>query len=172
MAIYSWGLLCLVMTWKIWCPEVVFFFSFFNLGVSWSLFAQMPFIQSLCETYWGLRSVRSALQESDPLIYRPLIRLALWRFYQANDEISPFCLSSVGPALPSPGKPCISALSLTGPLHHHTLHSSYDAVHGQHTFALHCHWGSTTGLFQPGAHCGLNISWTVSLLSLHYALLT
>lgn len=33
----------------------------------------------------------------------------------------------------------MSALSLSGPLHHHTLHSSYDAVHGEHTFALHCH---------------------------------
>lgn len=67
----------------------------------------MPFIHSPCETYWGLRSVRSALQESDPLIYRPLIRLALWRFHRANDEISPSFWLSVSllcqPALPSPG---------------------------------------------------------------------
>lgn len=94
----------------------------------------MPFIHTLYETYRGLRSVRSALQERDPLIYRPLIRLALWRFYQANDETSPsLCLSAslfCQPAFPSPQQPCISTLSLTGPLHHHTLHSSYDVVHG------------------------------------------
>lgn len=82
---------------------------FFNLGISWALFAQMPFIHSLCETYWGLRSVRSALQESDPLIYRPLIRLALWRFYQANDEISPsFCVSLLSACSPLPRQLCIS----------------------------------------------------------------
>ena len=90
-----------VMSWGL------FFFFFFNLGISRALFAQMPFIHSPCETYWGLRSVRSTLQESDPLIYRPLIRLALWRFHRANDEISPSFWLSVSllcqPALPSPG---------------------------------------------------------------------
>lgn len=79
-----------------------------------------------CETCRGLRRVRSALQESDPLIYRVLIRLPLWRFDQAKDEISPSFCVCVSP----PKKPSITALSLTGPLHHHTLHSSYDAIRG------------------------------------------
>lgn len=53
----------------------------------------MPFMHPQCETCRGLRRVRSALQESDPLIYRVLIRLPLWRFDQAKDEISPsFCV--------------------------------------------------------------------------------
>lgn len=53
----------------------------------------MPFMQPPCETCRGLRRVRSALQESDPLIYRVLIRLPLWRCDQAKDEISPsFCV--------------------------------------------------------------------------------
>lgn len=67
----------------------------------------MPFMHPQCETCRGLESVRSALQESDPLIYRVLIRLLLWRFYQAKDEISPsFCvcvfLLSAPPAHPEP----------------------------------------------------------------------
>lgn len=72
------------------------------LGISWVLFAQMPFIHSLSETYWGLRSVRSVLQETDPLIYRPLIRLALWRSYRANDELSLFLSFSVNMLSPPP----------------------------------------------------------------------
>lgn len=97
----------------------------------------MPFMHPQCETCRGLESVRSALQESDPLIYRVLIRLPLWRFYQAKDEISPsfcvcvFLLSAPPPPTLSPKKPSITALSLTGPLHHHTLHSSYDAIRGE-----------------------------------------
>lgn len=143
MAIYSWGLLFLVMTWKMWCPEGCFFFSIWELAE-----LSLPKCHSftLCEPYWGLRSVRSALQESDPLIYRPLIRLSLWRFYQANDEISPsFGVSLLCACSPLPRQLCISPLSFT--VHHHTLHSSYDAVHGWHTFTLHCHWGSTTGFY-------------------------
>lgn len=167
----SSDLLSLVMTWKIWCPEVFLI----NWGISWALFAQMPFIHSLCETYWGLRSVRCALQESDPLIYRTLIRLALWRFYQANDEISPsFCLSLplfCQPAVPSPG----NSVSVLNP--HWPPPSPHPAL------KLWCSsWVSAhlpyiaTGappqvLFEPRVGCGLNISWTVSLPSLHNALL-
>lgn len=140
MAIHSWGLLFPLMTWKMWCPE----------GLSFSIWElaklSLPRCHSItfCELYWELRSVRSALQESDLLIYRPLIRLALWRFYQANDELSPsFCVSLLSASSPLPWQHCIGTLSFT--LHHHTLYSSYDAVHGWRSFALYCCWGSITG---------------------------
>lgn len=97
-------------------------------------------VHFLCETHRGLRSVRSALQENDPLIYRASIRLVLWRFCQATDEISPSLSLSRWMSLsvsvflsvcsPLPRRYSLSALSLAGPLHHHTPHSSCDAFYG------------------------------------------
>lgn len=103
-AIYSWGLLCLVMTWKMWCPEVFFFFSFWE-RVELSLPKCHPF--SLCvkpTEDWEVLEVCS--RKVIHLFIDLLIRLALWRFYQANDEISPsFCLFSVGLLSPPPENP-------------------------------------------------------------------
>lgn len=157
------------MTWKIWCPEVFFFF-FQNFGCSWALFAQMPFIDSVCETYRGRRSVRSALQERNPLIYRPLIRLALWRFYQANDEeVSPsFCVSPLSAcSLPSPGNP----VSVLYPSLAPSITTPYTEVMMQFMGSTRLPYIATGAppqtLFVPRAHCGLNSSWTVSFLFLH-----
>lgn len=105
----------------------------------------MPFMQPPCETCRGLRRVRSALQESDPLIYRVLIRLPLWRCDQAKDEISPSFCVCVSFFCEPPKKPSITALSLTGPLHHHTLHSSYDAIRGAACSCPTLNRGSTAG---------------------------
>lgn len=109
-----------------------------------------------------MRSVRSALQERDPLIYRPLIRLALWRFYQANDEISPsFCLSVslfCQPAFPSPGNP----VSVLYPSLAPSITTPCTQVMMQFMGSVLLPY-ITTGappqiLFEPRAHCGLNIS--------------
>lgn len=152
-----------VMSWGV-------FFFFFNLGISWALFAQMPFIHSLCETYWGLRSVRSALQESDLLIYRPLIRLALWRFHQANDEISLFlCLSSV--SLPSPPPATLYQYSI--PHWPPSITTPCSQVMMQFMGSVLLPYIATEAppqvLFELRVYRGLIINWTVSLPSLHNA---
>lgn len=140
-----------------WC---VFFCVWFVLAV----FAHMSFIHSLIETHRGLRSVRCALQEKDLLIYRPLIRLALWRFYRQMMKPpphSPSCVSQ--PVLPSPSNPVSVLYPLQTPI---TTPCTQVVMQFMGNIRL--------PFIAPGApppftlkiraHCGLNISWKVSLL--------
>lgn len=85
-----------------WCPEGFFFFSIWELA-EFSLPKCHSFTPCVKPTEdWEVLEVRS--RKMFHFIYRPLIRLALWRFYQANDEISPLSVSLFcQPALPSPG---------------------------------------------------------------------
>lgn len=118
----------------------------------------------LCETYWGRRSVRSALQESDPLIYRALIRLALRRFYQ--DEVAPsFCVSPPSACSPLPRQRCVSP-SLTTPRAQVMMQFL-----GGVLFPYIATCAAAQVLFELRVHGGLIISWTVSLHPLHDALL-
>lgn len=140
-----------VMTPKVWCPVLV-------LGISWALSAVLPVTRCVCETYRGLRSVWRVLQESDPLIYRSLIRLALLGFYWANDEISP--------------SSCVSFLSAPFPLSAPGPPPAPSSPHP--ALKLWCSsWAADCcPTLQPGfyhklsfgsrAPCGWNISWTVS----------
>lgn len=136
----------------------------------------MPFIHSQRETYRGLRSVRSTLQESDPLIYRPLIRLPLWRFEQANDENSPsFCVCLLSASSPPPQQtPHQYSIPHWPPSSPHpalklwcsswvSTHLPYIGAGASPLFYLL--------LFELRAHCRLNTSWRVSLLSLPTLLL-
>lgn len=122
-----------------------------------------------CETCRGLRRVRSALQESDPLIYRVLIRLPLWRFDQAKDEISPSFCVCVSP----PRNPASLLYPSLAPFTTTPCTRVMMPFVGTRALALHCYWGSTAGFvfYKLRADCRRDSSWTVSFLSVHHAFL-
>lgn len=144
-----------------WCVFVSFFYFFgFTLGKCLSFLCPYAIHSLTVKPTGGLRSVRSALQESDPLIYRPLIRLALWSFYWANDEFFPsFCVSVFGG--PSPPFPLSNLVSVLSPSAAPSITTPCTQVMMQFmgsTLLPHITTGAPLqDLFELRAHCGLNI---------------
>lgn len=169
------GLLFLVMTWKIWCPEVFFFFF---LPI-WELTElSLPRCHSFTLRVkptedWEVLEVRS--RKVIHLFIDLLIRLALWRFNQANDEISPSFCRSVSllcqPSLPSPG----NSVSVLYPSLAPSITTPCTQVMMQFMGSVLLPYIATGAppqvLFELRVYCGLIISWTVSLPSLHNTLL-